>query len=793
VITAGGGAPENDRPAIAIRLAAELAQARSESDAAAATARAVGLWVSADAVRVWVFDRTQGYRFAGAWPDKGATPERPAQDVARAIAFGAPSVGKARSPNRSRLILPMLAGQRPIGAVEVIERKREAGPFGDADIEALRDLVDAADDALDAVRRTALRESKLLDATTRLARLFDLARSLAGTLDRAELPGLIVQRVQHSFETENAYLWLVDAASEKLRIAAAVGPAAEAVADWESGLDEGAAGAAAQSGEPFLYGDPEDLPGLAERPDVVAGLEIRSVAVAPIVADGELLGVIEAVNGQDGEPLDESVRGVLREVAEVSAIALVNARRIDAERRASSLGALVETVQELTSHLDPRKVTFALVHKAASVLSYRRAAVGLLRGTGVEIAAVSGQTFVDETQPEMKKLRDILQWAAGLDEGILVVQEDDGSIDTDRPETREKFRAYFEETKSRSFLALPLHDDEGRLGVFTLEAAEPYAFSERDMEVAGLLVAQATVAIRNATLYERIPMRRMFQPLAQRKARWEQTPWWKRGMWLGGIAAAIVLLFVVPVPLRVGGSARVLPEMRLPVTAEVEGRVARVLVREGDSVDAGDIVALLDDADYRARREAAAAEHAVALSELRRHRAEGDAAEAAIDAARLDGLAAELDLRDERLTRTRLRSPVSGIVATPRVDERTGTKLERGEVFCEVVDPARQLVEVAVAEVDAGLLREGIPVKVKLNAYPTRSFHGRVVHVGVAAIEENGERVLLARTRLENAGDLLRSGMTGEAKIRTRSASVARVLLRRPARWLWRLAWGWLP
>jgi GAF domain-containing protein/biotin carboxyl carrier protein len=793
VSTLGGGAQQTDRAAIATHLAAELAQARSERDAAVATARAVGLWVGADSVRVWVFDRTQGYRFAGAWPDTGEAPERPAQDVARAIAFGAPAVGKTRSPNRSRLIVPLIAGLRPIGAVELVERKRDAGPFGDADIEALRGLVDAADDALDAVRRTAARESRLLEATTRLARLFDLTRSIAGTLDHEALPTLIVERVRHSFEIENVYLWLVDAGGQTLRIAAAAGPAAAAVSEWECALDEGAAGAAAQAGEPLVFDDPEELPGLEARPDAEAGLEIRQVAVAPIAADGELLGVLEAVNREDGEPLDDSTRALVREVAEVAAVALINARRVDAERRASSLGALVETVQELTSHLDPRKVTFALVHKAASVLSYRRAAVGLVRGTGVELAAVSGQTFVDETLPEMKKLRGILEWASGLDEGILVVQEDDGTIDTDRPETREKFQAYFEETKNRSFLALPLHDDEGRLGVLTLEAAEPYAFSVRDMEVAGLLAAQATVAIRNATLYERIPMVRVFQPLAERRARWAQTPWARRVAWIAGALAAIGLLFFVPVPLRVGGAARVLPEVRRPVSAEVDGRVARVLVREGDRVEAGTVVALLDDAEFRSGREAAASRHAVAASEERRHRAEGAMAEVAADTARLDGLAAELELWDARLERTRLRSPVAGVVGTPRIDEHIGAKLERGEVFCEIVDPARQRIEVRVAEADAGLLHEGLPVKVKLNAYPTRSFHGRVVHVGVAAIEEDRQRVLLAHVQLDDAGELLRSGMSGEAKIRARSASLVHVALRRPARWLWGLVWGWLP
>ncbi|HKQ61670.1 MAG TPA: HlyD family secretion protein, partial [Candidatus Polarisedimenticolaceae bacterium] len=129
----------------------------------------------------------------------------------------------------------------------------------------------------------------------------------------------------------------------------------------------------------------------------------------------------------------------------------------------------------------------------------------------------------------------------------------------------------------------------------------------------------------------------------------------------------------------------------------------------------------------------------------------------------------------------------------PRVEERVGERLARGEQFCEVVEPERQQVEVAVPQADAGLLAAGLPVKIKLNAYPTRALRGRVERVGVSAALEGEERVFLARVRLEPPTPELRSGMTGQAKIDTGSKSVARVLLRRPARWLWGRIWGWLP
>ena len=190
---------------------------------------------------------------------------------------------------------------------------------------------------------------------------------------------------------------------------------------------------------------------------------------------------------------------------------------------------------------------------------------------------------------------------------------------------------------------------------------------------------------------------------------------------------------------------------------------------------------------------AADSRYRIALREQNRFLASGMAAEAAVERARIDGLQAEVDLWELRLESLQLRSPVEGIVATPRVDELEGSVVRRGEVFCEVADSRPRSVEVAVPEADAGLLRVGMPVKIKLHAYPTRSFHGQVSRIGVTATVVDELRVFMVRVALDEYPETLRSGMTGEAKIDTGRASLGRVVLRRPARWLWGVLWGWLP
>src|SRR5262245_12120554 len=328
-----------DRTAVAWRLAAELARARGENQAAASVARAAAALAGAEVAHVWMIDRSRGYRFAGAWPEQSREEGDVPSEVPRAIVFGAPHAGKAKPPFRSRLVIPLMAGQKPMGAVELLESSRSRGAFTKEDASGLHEMTVAADSALEAVKTSASRERGQLEAITRLTRLFDVGRTFTATLDLDALKQMIVNRVQAVLEVENAYLWLLDDTRENLEVAAAAGPAAEAVDGWTIPVGDNLAGHVVESNQGLIVEDPDEIDGFETRPDAQAGLEVSSLAASPVAFEDEApVGAIEVINKENGQIFDKDDLAFLNEAAGTAALALANARRLDAERRASDLG-----------------------------------------------------------------------------------------------------------------------------------------------------------------------------------------------------------------------------------------------------------------------------------------------------------------------------------------------------------------------------------------------------------------------------------------------------------------------
>jgi multidrug efflux pump subunit AcrA (membrane-fusion protein) len=133
------------------------------------------------------------------------------------------------------------------------------------------------------------------------------------------------------------------------------------------------------------------------------------------------------------------------------------------------------------------------------------------------------------------------------------------------------------------------------------------------------------------------------------------------------------------------------------------------------------------------------------------------------------------------------------MVLTPRLNERIGQLLAAGAEFAVLAETSSLHVEVAVPERDATLLSEGQAVVVKMNSYPTRTFRGSVSRVGAVVREESEERFVIAETRIENPGGLLKPGMVGTAKVSTGRRPLVVALFRRPVRWAVTKLWPLLP
>jgi multidrug efflux system membrane fusion protein len=256
-------------------------------------------------------------------------------------------------------------------------------------------------------------------------------------------------------------------------------------------------------------------------------------------------------------------------------------------------------------------------------------------------------------------------------------------------------------------------------------------------------------------------------------------------------AAALLFLIFFPIPMRVAGTAVAAPQRKAAVQAPFDGVVRRVLVHEGERIHSGDVLAEMEDWEYRSAIATAESKREQALAKMNRALATNDGAEAGIQRVDSEYWTSQLALERERLEHTRLRSPVDGVVATPHVEDVVGRKLQLGDLFAEVVDTARASIDVAVDQQDVPLLRTGESVAIKLEGFPTRKFHGTVSVVSPLGSVAGDERVFMARVDVPNDDGVIRAGMQGNGKISTGWRSAGYVMFRGIGMWAWSKLWNW--
>lgn len=320
-------------------------------------------------------------------------------------------------------------------------------------------------------------------------------------------------------------------------------------------------------------------------------------------------------------------------------------------------------------------------------------------------------------------------------------------------------------------------------------------------ETLAILANQATVAIRNAQLYQQVPLASLLQPLAHRKRKLlAAVPQGRWRQYAERAALAVAILIAVPWPLRIGTDATVVPAQRRFVSSIAGGIVERIFVREGQQVRQGQPLAQLDVSDDQvklARAQTALAQAQRAQADAEFH---NDPAEAAGARMQAEMHAAEVSYEEQRLSGAELRAPIEGVIVTPKVEQKLGTMLLPGEAFGEIVDQGHMAAEMSIPETDLPLLRRGDRVALKLNAYPATTFVGTVEQIGAQTRSDSGDQYFLLRATFANTGDRARDGMAGRARVlagggwfRTGWYPVGYVILRAPFRWMWEKAWSWLP
>jgi macrolide-specific efflux system membrane fusion protein len=186
--------------------------------------------------------------------------------------------------------------------------------------------------------------------------------------------------------------------------------------------------------------------------------------------------------------------------------------------------------------------------------------------------------------------------------------------------------------------------------------------------------------------------------------------------------------------LTVTSMAEVKPQNRLEIKPPVAGRMDEVLVREGDKVDKGAILAWMSST-----------ERVVLLDAMALQKSEVD------------------QNWQEIYKPTPLLAPISGTVIVRSVEP--GQTVTTTDVVLVLAD--RLIVKAQVDETDVGLVKVGQRARMRLDAYPDESVGGAVDHVAYESELVNNVTIYEVDVVPDEVPPHFTSGMTADVEIET--------------------------
>ncbi|MFO1506729.1 MAG: efflux RND transporter periplasmic adaptor subunit [Lysobacterales bacterium] len=160
---------------------------------------------------------------------------------------------------------------------------------------------------------------------------------------------------------------------------------------------------------------------------------------------------------------------------------------------------------------------------------------------------------------------------------------------------------------------------------------------------------------------------------------------------------------------------------------------------------------------------------------------------------KLGSLEAEKALYAGKLDRTMLRMPFDGNILTLHLKDQTNSYLEQGKPFAYVEYTGIVTAQVDIAESDLQYVKVGAKVRLRPTAYFNRQFDGVVTLIDRNVTTNASGTYAAVIATFQNPGGLLKTGMTGEAKIDGATMPVWQAFTQGLQHFFQVDVWSWIP
>ncbi|MFZ5915446.1 MAG: GAF domain-containing protein [Chloroflexota bacterium] len=391
------------------------------------------------------------------------------------------------------LCVPLFVQERLIGWLALGD-KQSGDLFTPDDLAFLTALADQT--------AIALENARLYERSTarahELAILNEVAQTITSTLDLAGVLNLIMSKVVELLDVEAGSLLMLDEDGKNLVFRVALGPVREKIEELHLPVGIGIAGSAVKEGRPLVVNNALSDPRWYSAFDRDTRFVTRSVLAVPLQVKGKIIGVIEALNKQDGRPFNQDELLLLTSFASQAAIAIENARlftQTDQElaERVAELSTLQEIDRQLNETLDFGRVMSLGLDWALRTTRAVAGNIAAVRPEGDGLQLVTMQGYPPSMAVYQEK-----PWP--LKRGIM------GQVArTGRPAlvTNVLQNPDYLETASdiQSQLSVPISREGQVIGVITLEGQHSETFKQTDLAFIERLADHMAIAMANARLY----------------------------------------------------------------------------------------------------------------------------------------------------------------------------------------------------------------------------------------------------------------------------------------------------
>jgi len=523
-----------------------------------------------------------------------------------------------------------------------------------------------------------------------------------------------------------------------------------------------------------------------KRQSVVLGANAQdrySTLALPLDVDGKIFGTVVVTLEGGRTPPTDALHQVRWGVGWLEALL----RREQSAHDSALHDRTVRALDFVAVVLEQRtfsQASSALVTELASCLDFEQVALGFTRRKRIRVSALSHASGFGN---RMNLVRDIgLAMDEALDQEDIILYPVPDSWDY------RVTRMHADLARAHDFgsvLTVPLQVDGEMIGALTMERPGDNRLDQDTVELVDVIASLVAPILFQQRKNDRWLISKAFDSFGRMiVALLGPRYFWRKLATVAVIAAVyfgstVTSTFTVSAPSRVEGS------IQRTIVAPFNSYIQTESVRAGTEVEAGEVLATLNDRDLRLERLRWTTARNQREIEFDRALASGERAEANIIRSQIQQADAQLALLDEQLERTLIRAPFVGVLVSGDLSQLVGTAVERGQELFKIAPLDSFRVVLEIDETDVSFIAEDMRGQLRLSTSPDTPLFFVVNQVTPVSIPRDGRNFFRVEAELETAPDWVRPNMEGIARVGIDERLVVSIWTRRLVNWIKMVTW----